>query len=66
MSKYRGTRWTNKRTYRTSQSAEFPVEDTDDAVLCGMEDEVVELVVAMYDSEPQFFLVREVLAIPRD
>ena len=54
------------RAYRTAKRAELPVENADHAILRRVEDEVVELVVAMHDSHASFALVWQVPLIPRD
>jgi len=54
------------RTYRTTQGAQFPVENANNAIFRGVEDEVVKLVVAMNDSETGFVLVGKVLLVPGD
>ena len=53
-------------THRAAQSAKLPVKYSNDAVLRGVENEVIELVVSMHDSKAELLLVGEVGAVPRN
>lgn len=52
--------------HRTAKRAKLPVKDTNDAVFRWVEDEVVELVVTVDDSQPSLPLVRQVRPVPCD
>ena len=47
----------SRRAYRTAERAELPVENPDHAVLRRVEDQVVQLVVAMHDPHARLALV---------
>ena len=55
-----------RTAHRTAERAQLPVEDPDHAVLRGVEDEVVELVVPVDDPEARLALVGQVRAVPRE
>jgi hypothetical protein len=52
--------------YRTTERAKFPIQDANHAVLGRMEDEVIELIVAMHYPHASLLLVRQVPLVPRD
>lgn len=52
--------------YRAAERAKLPIENPDHAVLRRVEDEVIELVVAMHDPHARLALVGQVLLVPRD
>jgi len=54
------------RAHRAAKRAELPVENADHTILRRVEDEVVELVVAMHDPHASFALVGQVPLVPRD
>ena len=53
-------------TYRTTQCAQLPVQNTNDTVLGRVEDYIIEFVVSMNDAQTNFFFVRKVATIPVD
>ena len=55
-----------RSAYRATERAKLPVENPDHAVFRRVEDEVVELVVAMHDPHARLALVGQVLLVPRD
>jgi hypothetical protein len=52
------------RTHRTTKGTQLPVEDTDDTILCRVEDQVVHFIVSVNDSGTGLRLVGEVLGVP--
>jgi hypothetical protein len=54
----------NTTTYGTTEGTQFPVEDTNHAILRWVEDNVVQLVVTVDDSRAGLRLIWEVLGVP--
>ena len=52
--------------YRTTERTKFPIQDADHAILGRVEDEVIELIVAMHYPHAGLSLVGQVSLIPRD
>ena len=54
----------NMATYGTTEGTQFPVKDTNNTILCWVEDNVVQLVVTVDDSRADLCLIWEVLGVP--
>ena len=51
-------------TYGTTEGTQFPIEDTNHAILRWVEDEIVQLVITVDDSGAGPRLIWEVLGVP--
>ena len=51
-------------TYGATECAQFPIKDTNHTILRWVEDNVVQLVVTVYNSRTGLLLIWEILGVP--